>query len=60
MDLFWLIAAIAVISMVVKFFRKTGPSKTKRSGFYLNEVEAMKDGKLHQMGDDDGGPGFYM
>jgi len=38
----------------------TCDSENSGSGFYLSEVDAMAHGAMFQMGDDDGGPGFYL
>jgi len=52
-----------VLIMIYNIFTKNDSEteETKRPGsFYLNEHQAARDGKIHQIDDDDGGPGHYM
>lgn len=62
MGLFGLIALIAVVLMITDRLKKSDAKtkKKKRSGIYVSSIDAAADGKLHQMGGDDGGPGHYM
>lgn len=64
MGMFGLIATLAVVLFIVDRLKKSDGTKSKSkaqgTGFYLNQVDAMKDGKLNQMNGDDGGPGHYM
>lgn len=63
MGFFGAIIVVMVLIMIYNIFTKDDSEieETKRSsGFYLNEHEAARDGKIHQIGDDDGGPGHYM
>lgn len=62
MGLFGLIALIAIALAVSNWFKKPDAKakKRKKSGIYISSIDAAADGKLHQMGGDDGGPGHYM
>ncbi|MBW4979746.1 hypothetical protein ABWH88_04445 [Marinobacter adhaerens] len=63
MGFFGAIIVVMVLIMIYNIFTKNDSEteETKRPGsFYLNEHQAARDGKIHQIDDDDGGPGHYM
>lgn len=63
MGFFGAIIVVMVLIMIYNVFTKSDSDADdvkRHRNFYMNEHEAARDGKIHQIEDDDGGPGHYM